>query len=73
MLLAEQFHENAARCLQMADRARDPLTKAVWERLADDWRRLEREEVEDLDDPFADPEVQARISTLIARSGGVAP
>jgi hypothetical protein len=46
MLLAEQFQENAEKCLQMADRAGDPLTKAAWERLAETWRELELEEAE---------------------------
>jgi hypothetical protein len=49
MLLAREFRDKAELCLQMADRAPDPLTKTAWQRLAIKWRELEREEVKQLE------------------------
>jgi hypothetical protein len=44
MTLAEEFHQNAEHCLEMAERAGDPLTTDAWEQLAEKWQRLERQE-----------------------------
>jgi hypothetical protein len=44
--LAEECHQKVELCLQMAGRAASPLEKAVWQKLAEKWRQLEREEVE---------------------------
>jgi hypothetical protein len=49
MLLAQEFHQNAEQCLQMAERAGDPLTKAAWGRLAEKWQQLEHQETEEFD------------------------
>jgi hypothetical protein len=46
MLLAQEFHNNAELCSQMANSAADPLTKTAWQRLAKKWRALECHETE---------------------------
>jgi hypothetical protein len=49
MTLVQEFHQNAQQCLEMAERAGDPLTRNAWRRLAEKWQRLERHEVEEFD------------------------
>ena len=48
-VLETDFHQNAEQCVRMAESAGDPLTKVAWERLAEKWQKLERQEAEDID------------------------
>jgi hypothetical protein len=37
---SQRFREEAHQCWELANKARDPLDKEAWLRLASDWKRL---------------------------------
>ena len=39
MHLPDEFQKHAADCMQMAKFSRDPESKAMWNRMAERWRR----------------------------------